>query len=211
MNEARRGFGLRDVFARAEEWAYYRPMNTKELAGTAMLSALAAVMEILPLDLRYPLPGRVSIDPVGIPIAVAAILYGPRAGVLAVGITGVAITARGNPIGAIFKMPAELSTAIPLAVVLLAFKDRISREPRTVWSAVGLSWCVAVTTRAVVMTPVIYFLFQLLFSYTPAETLPLLFPFQLFNILQGVINVIPAYLIVDRLPPDLKPAWLTQP
>ncbi len=61
------------------------------------------------------------------------------------------------------------------------------------------------------MTPLIYFLFQLLFSYTPAEALPLLFPFALFNLLQGVINVVPAYLIVDRLPPDLKPAWLTRP
>lgn len=173
-----------------------------------MLSAIAAIMEVLPLDLRYPLPGRVSIDPVGIPIAVAAILYGPRAGVLATGVTGVAIAARGNPIGAAFKIPAELSTAVPLALMLYALKDHFSRGGRATSFVVGLSWMVAVTTRVAVMTPVIYVFFQLLFSYASGEVLVLLFPFAIFNLLQGFLNVVPAYLIVDRLPPDLKPSWL---
>lgn len=186
-------------------------MDTKQLAGTAMLAALAAILEILPIDLSYPLPGRVSLDPVGVPIAIAAILYGPRAGVLAVGLAGVVITARGNPIGAAFKIPAELATAVPLAATMYAFRASLRRPGGASRLAVGLSWGVAVSTRAAVMTPVVYALFQLLFSYTPAAAAALLLPFAVFNVLQGVINVVPAYLIVDRLPPDLKPAWLAPP
>ncbi|MCJ2520758.1 MAG: ECF transporter S component [Candidatus Thermoplasmatota archaeon] len=184
-------------------------MNTKQLAGTAMLSAIAAIMEILPVDLRFPLlPFRISFDPVGIPIAVAAILYGPTGGLVSTGIAGVALIAHGNPIGAVFKVPAELSTVLPLAMTLYALRRGFSKGPRFRWFIVGLSWTIAIVMRITVMTPVNYYFLQLLYSVPGSFALSTLPFLAVFNLIQGIINVVPAYLIVDRLPPDLKPGWL---
>jgi riboflavin transporter FmnP len=175
-----------------------------------MLSALAAILEIFPVEIPFPLFPRLTVDPVGIPIAVAAILYGPSAGLIASGIAGAAITLRGNAIGASFKVVAEVSTSVPLALTLYALRGHLSKGGRRAWVAVGLSWAVAVTSRIAVMTVDNYLFLQVLLSFPVELVLALLPIIAIFNLLQGIINVVPAYLVVHRLPPDLKPEWLPQ-
>jgi riboflavin transporter FmnP len=175
-----------------------------------MLSAVAAILELVPLEIPFPLFPRLTIDPVGIPIAMAAILYGPSAGIVASGIAGATITLRGNPIGASFKVVAEVSTVVPLALTLYAFKGTLSKGGRSAWAIVGLSWAVAVAARVGVMTVDNYIFLQVLLLLPVEVVLALLPVVAVFNLIQGIINVVPAYLMVHRLPPDLKPEWLTK-
>ncbi len=58
------------------------------------------------------------------------------------------------------------------------------------------------------MTPFNY-VFLPFFYGTPLEAVRSLLPYlAVFNLVQGLLVVIPAFLFVARLPPDLKPAWL---
>ncbi len=185
-------------------------LTTKQLAGTAVLSAVAAVLEFIPADLYFPLFPRLTLDPVGIPIAIAAILYGPSAGFMASGIAGVVITARGNPIGAGFKFAAEIATVLPLATVLYLSKRRLARGGASTLLAVTIAWAAAVVCRVAVMTGYNYYFLPFFYGIPIAVVVGLLPVIAVFNGIQGLINVIPAYFVVDRLPPDLKPEWLTR-
>lgn len=174
-----------------------------------MLSALAAVLELFPFEIPFPIFPRLTIDPVGIPIAIAAILYGPSAGVVAAGIAGTVITMRGNPIGASFKVAAEVSTVVPLALVLYRMRDGLSRPLRRKL-IIGGALTTAVASRVLIMTGYNFVFLQVLLSIPVEVVMGLLPVVGIFNMLQGIINVVPAYLVVDRLPPDLKPEWLTR-
>ncbi len=186
-------------------------LSTKELAGTGMLSAVAALFEVLPFDLPFPLLPFLTFDPTGIPIAIAAILYGPSAGMVATGIAGIVIGAR-NPVGATFKTVAEFSTVVPLALVMHRFKRSLSRGGTTGWITVtGLTWVAAIGSRVAVMTLFNYAVLPIIIPSMANVIVFILVPIAVFNLIQGVLNVVPAYFVVDRLPPDLKPDWLSHP
>lgn len=186
-------------------------LTTRQLAGTAVLSAIAAVLEFLPIDLPFPLFPRLTLDPVGIPIAIAAILYGPSAGFMTAGIAGIVITARGNPIGASFKFAAEVATVVPLGAALYFSRKGFAKGGIALWLAVFVSWTLAIACRVAAMTGYNYYFLQVFYGIPEPAVAGLLPVIAAFNGIQGLINVIPAYLIVDRLPPDLKPEWLTKP
>ncbi|MFQ5552218.1 MAG: hypothetical protein ACE5EW_00595 [Thermoplasmata archaeon] len=185
------------------------PATPKEIAGIAALSAAASVLELLNIDVAFPLLPVISFDPVGIPIAIAAILYGPAGALVAVSIMGFTIAARGNPIGATFKTTAELSTAVPLALALAAFRGTLAKRGAGIWILLTIAASVAIVSRVAVMTPFNYVFLQQLRLLPEALVLDLLLPIGIFNAVQGVINLVPAFLIVTALPPDLRPSWLT--
>lgn len=186
-------------------------LTTRQLAGTAVLSAIAAVLEFLPIDLPFPFFPRLTLDPVGIPIAIAAILYGPSAGLVAAGVAGIVITARGNPIGASFKFTAEVATVVPLGAALYFSRKGLAKGGIALWLAVFVSWALAIACRVAAMTGYNYYFLQFFYGIPEPVVMGLLPLIAAFNGIQGLINVIPAYLVVDRLPPDLKPEWLTKP
>lgn len=184
-------------------------LTPKDIAGMATLAAVASVMEIFAFDLPIPFPfiPTLTFDPTGIPIAIAGILYGPLAAFVTAGIAGITIASR-NPGSAAFKTAAEMSTAVPLALVVWGFRGRIGSNPRGGLILLGLAGLVAIATRVLVMTG-FNFAFLALLTLVPAVVVPsLLVPLAIFNVAQGAINVIPAFLIVLGLPPDLKPSWL---
>lgn len=172
-----------------------------------MLSALAALLEVLPLDLRFPILPLLTFDPTGVPIAIAAILYGPSAGLAATGVAGIIIGVR-NPQGATFKTVAEMSTAIPLALVIYQFRRSYAKGGMARWTVVGVSWIVAVGSRVATMTLFNYAVLPVFVPSLVNSIVFLLLPIAAFNLIQGVLNVVPAYFVVDRLPPDLKPGWM---
>ena len=189
-----------------------RELGTKELAGTAMLSAMAAVLEAIPgFDVPFPFLANLTFDPVGIPIALAGILYGPTAGLAAAVIGGAPIVLRGRPDSASFKIVAEAATVIPLATVLWAGRKRLAQGGRPHWAVAGLAWTAAAGSRAGVMTAFNYAFLPLLFGLPEPFVRSILPLLAAFNAIQGLANVVVATLIVQRLPPDLKPEWFFPP
>lgn len=194
-------------------WRKAEALGTKELAGTAMLSALAALLEFLPMDLPYPLFPFVTLDPVGIPIALAGILYGPTAGLVTVGVGGLTIVLRSGDLpSASFKAVAEAATVLPLALILWSARGRLGRGGRGAWIVSGVAWTAAVTSRVAVMSAYNYYFLQVFPPHLSPEVALLLLPVLAgFNAVQGALNVVPAHYIASRLPPDLKPEWLSPP
>ena len=47
-----------------------------KVSVTALFAAFAAILEILPLDLRFPLYEKLTLDPTGIPLALALYMFG---------------------------------------------------------------------------------------------------------------------------------------
>ncbi len=176
----------------------------------AALAAMASFLEIIPFDLRVPFPllTFLTFDPTGIPIAVAAVLYGPLGAFVTVGIAGITIATR-NPVSASFKTAAEMSTAVPLALTLWGLRGRKREASSGTWALLGVAGAVAIVSRVGVMTGFNFVFLPLLLGIPEAVVLGrLLLPIAIFNAAQGVINIVPAYLIVRGLPPDLRPSWL---
>ncbi len=112
------------------------------------------------------------------------LFYGPVAGVYTSLIGCSIIFLRGNVPGGIFKLVAELATL--LGFVLL--------KKSVVWKSI-----LAITSRVAVMTVANYFLLQLFYKMPEPVVVGLLVPIALFNVVQALINIIPAYLIYLRL------------
>ncbi|MFQ6013221.1 MAG: hypothetical protein ACE5LS_06220 [Thermoplasmata archaeon] len=175
----------------------------------AALAAVTTFLEVIPFDLRIPFPllTSLTLDPTGIPIAVAAILYGPVAALITASIAGITIASR-SPFSAAFKTAAEVSTAVPLALGLWGLRGRLGGKGHGTWVLLGIAGAVAIGARVAAMTGFNWLFLPVFFGIPPVFVLGLLLPIAIFNAVQGVLNVVPAYLIVRGLPPDLKPAWL---
>ena len=96
---------------------------------------------------------------------------------------------RGNIPGGIFKLVAELATL--LGFILLK-KNIVIRS------------ILAATLRVTVMTGTNYFLLQLFYNMPETAVVGLLAPIALFNLIQVLINIIPAYLICMRISKSKK-------
>jgi riboflavin transporter FmnP len=166
---------------------FFRKIKTREVAAVSLLGALAALWEIIPgppFDIPFPLYPRISLDLTGIPMMISLLFYGPISGVYTSLIGCSIIFFRGNVPGGIFKLVAELATL--LGFVLLK-------------RSVVVRSILAVTLRAAVMTVTNYFLLQLFYKMPEPVVVGLLVPIALFNVIQALINIIPAYLIYLRI------------
>jgi len=120
---------------------------------------------------------------------ISLLSYGPIPGVYTSLIGCSLIFLRGNVPGGIFKLVAELATL--LGFVLLK-KNIVVRS------------ILAVTLRVTVMTATNYFLLQLFYNMPESVVVGLLVPIALFNLIQALINIIPAYLIYLRISKSKK-------
>jgi len=120
---------------------------------------------------------------------ISLLSYGPISGVYTSLIGCSIIFLRGNVPGGVFKLVAELATL--LGFVLLK-KSIVARS------------ILAVTLRVTVMTATNYFLLQLFYNMPESVVVGLLVPIALFNLIQALINIIPAYLICLRISKSKK-------
>jgi len=120
---------------------------------------------------------------------ISLLSYGPVSVVYSSFVECSIIFLRGNIPGGVFKLVAELATL--LGFVLLK-KGIVARS------------ILAVTLRVIVMTATNYFLLQLFYNMPESAVIGLLIPLGLFNLVQALINIIPAYLIYLRISESKK-------
>ena len=156
-----------------------------------MLGALAAASEAIkgpPFDIPFPLlPGVISWDLTGVPMMVSLLFTGSIGGVYTSVIGCSIIFLRGNIVGGIFKIVAELATILAFAAIR---------------RGVVTKSIAAVASRVLVMTIVNYFALPFFYPlYYPSEAavVGILLPLAVFNLTQALLNIIPAYIIYYRL------------
>ncbi|MCX8153923.1 MAG: hypothetical protein N3E52_05775 [Candidatus Bathyarchaeota archaeon] len=175
-------------------WHRLPKIRTKAVAAASLLGALAALWEIIPgppFDIPFPIYPRISWDLTGIPMMVSLFFYGPVAGVYTSLIGCSIIFLRGNVPGGIFKLLAELSTLLGFALL----------KKSIIWKST-----IAIASRVIVMTAANYYLLQLFYRIPEPVVVGLLVPIAIFNVTQGLINIIPAYLIYTRIAKARKPS-----
>jgi riboflavin transporter FmnP len=167
-------------------------IKAREIAAASLLGALAALWEIIPgppFDIPFPLYPQISLDLTGIPMMISLLSYGTVPGVYTSLIGCSIIFLRGNISGGIFKLVAELATL--LGFVLLK-NGMIAKS------------LLAITFRVAVMTVANYFLLPFFYSMPVSYAVGLLVPIAIFNLVQALINIIPAYLIYLRISKSKK-------
>ncbi len=137
-----------------------------------------------PFDVPFPPYPAISWDITGLPMMISLLLYGPVSAVYTCLVGCSIIFLRGNVYGGIFKIVAELAT-------ILAF-GLLKR-------GVVVNSATAVASRVGVMTIANYYLLQLFYGTPEPVVIGLLGPIGLFNIIQALVNIIPAYLIYLRV------------
>ena len=174
-------------------------LDTKKLALASMLGALAAASEVIkgpPFDVPFPLmpAGTVSWDLTGVPMMVSLLFTGPI-GALYTCVVGCSIILfRGNFLGALLKLSAELATILAFASIRKGFVTKS---------------IVAVTSRVIVMTLTNFLLLPLFYAWaSEAYVVSILFPIGIFNVTQALINIVPSYIIYYRLRDKWK-LWQT--
>ena len=173
-------------------------LDTKKLALASMLGALAAASEAIkgpPFDIPFPLlPGVVSWDLTGVPMMMSLLVAGPLAAVYTCVIGCSIIFLRGNVGGGLLKLIAELATILAFAAIR---KGIITKS------------IAAVTSRVLVMTAANFYLLPIFYVWaSEAYVVGILFPIGIFNAIQALINIIPAYIIYYRLR-DKWQVWRT--
>ncbi len=167
-------------------------VNTREVAAASLLGALAALWEIIPgppFDIPFPLYPQISLDLTGVPMMISLMSYGTIPGVYTSLIGCSIIFLRGNISGGIFKLVAELATLLGFVLVK---------------KGIIIKSVLAITSRVTVMTVANYFLLPFFYSIPEPTVTGLLVPIALFNLIQGLINIIPAYLIYFRVSKSKK-------
>jgi len=173
-----------------------------KVAATALFAAMAAVLEILPLDLAFPLYEKLTLDPTGIPLMLALYLFGFDVAAPAALITGIVIALprppfRGpNPVGAFFKSLAEIST--------LAGVCASRRLWRGKWLTLLASLSLGVAARAIVMTAACIALLPLFYCIPLTMVIGLGPVVAVFNVIQGSLNIVAGYLLYEALGKRLR-------
>ena len=187
----------------------YFSINAKMLAVTAVMAAIGAIFEFLPLDLPFPPLPFLTFDPSGIPTAIAALAFGPISGTLVAIVMTLTIFLRGNVLGSMFKFVAEFFTAIPLSIVLWIFRNKYKeRSHMYLQSMFLLGLIVGMVCRVATMALANYMLLPIFYGMPESAVVALLPMINFFNAIAALIAVVPAWIIVLVLPPDLKPEWL---
>ncbi|MFX0117233.1 MAG: hypothetical protein ACFFB3_21990 [Candidatus Hodarchaeota archaeon] len=170
------------------------------VAGTACLGALVVLSELFPIigitDIPFPLYGRLTFDPTGIPIMLALFLFGFVSGVATSLLAFIIISLRGNITGGVMKGLAE-----GLTVVGFALSYKLTKR---LWvgpiGGIGL--------RVAGMHLANWILLPLFYGIPEPVVLGLLPLIDLFNLIQGGINVSLALIISDIVPKELKPEYI---
>ncbi|AFN04413.1 ECF transporter S component [Pyrococcus furiosus DSM 3638] len=185
--------------------------NAREIAFTAIMTALALVFQVLPLKVRT--PWGMSIDLVAVPVVLLYLLFGFRTSMLGlVAVTfGLMIISGPNSlgIGPIMKFFATLSVLIGLI-----FAEKVDPERTIKYLLAG--FVVASVIRSVLMILLnyyfalpIYLKFVLGYDITSGQEIiriveemmhmPFWLAIALPNTIQTAVDVFVAYLVVGRV------------
>ncbi|MHA1617627.1 MAG: ECF transporter S component [Candidatus Njordarchaeales archaeon] len=186
--------------------------RTREIAITAVLTALSIALALSPMEYPFaPLP-FLKFDIAELPVLAVSAMLGPVYALLSTVILALFYVPR-DPIGALFKFLAILSTALPLSLV--TYVGLKSTRKKLIAYFMGI---ISIVTRSLIMTLANYVLIPILYiPGIPLETVASWFGMNLFtflgfiflfNIIQGAINVIPAVTLVLNLPREWAPNWL---
>lgn len=164
---------------------------SERISLTSLMAALAVLCEVLPLDVPFPLMTRLTFDPTGIPLAFLVLACGFKEGAIATLITALVISIPRppfkppNPFGALMKGLAELSTLVGIYIAISASKKDMKRTLAYAMLSGGM-------VRVIVMSIANFFLLPLFFRISQSVVLSLLIPIAVFNIIQGVLNIVGA-------------------
>jgi riboflavin transporter FmnP len=167
-----------------------RKIGTREIAASSLLGALSALWEIIPgppFDVPFPPYPKATWDITGVPMMIALLFYGPLCAVYTCFIGCSIIFFRGNVYGGTLKLIAELATIIGYALLRRNFLVDTAK---------------ATLSRVAVMTVANYYLLPIFYGKygtTPEAAAALLAPLAIFNFTQALINIIPAYIIYQRI------------
>ncbi len=178
---------------------------SKKLSLTAILTASAVILEILPIDIPFPLFSKLTIDITGVPLLLVLYLADLKSSIAATIFTGIAIALPRppfkppNPYGAFFKAIAEISTILGVWLFRKYWKNSEK-------SMVTLSFTGGSILRMIVMMIANYIFLPLFYGLPPRIVISIIPVVGIFNIVQAFINIILAYLVyraIKRRIPNL--------
>lgn len=168
-------------------------MNTREITGTAILSALVVVfdyaLKFAGMKIPFPIFPILKFDLDGIPIVLSLLLYGPYSAVTTCFVAFVAILSRsGDALSASMKALAEFATVLGMIPFYRINSNRLR------WLAV----IPGIATRVVVMAVATLAAWPLLFKSLNAVIA--FIPFSaLFNAVAAVIGIAGGFLVYEAL------------
>jgi len=168
-------------------------MNTREVTGTAILSALVVVfdyaLKFAGIKIPFPIFPILKFDLDGIPIVLSLLLYGPYSAVTTCFVALMAILARsGDALSASMKALAEFATVLGMIPFYKINSNRLR----------GLAVIPGMATRVVVMIVATLATWPLLFKSLNAVVAFL--PFSaLFNAVAAVISIAGGFLVYEAL------------
>lgn len=183
-------------------------MKSYEITAAAALAAISAALQIV--HVGWMSPWGMWIDLVAVSWIVAYFLYGGRTAFV-VSIVGAIIITFAAPstwLGAMIKWMATVPMfIIPIVMqktMRLQLKD--FRKPMLLVAAIGL----AVILRVLIVIPVnYYFAIPIWTGWTPLEAMEFVPWWAILgmNVIQGVLEVVLAWLLVFRFRLDRFSAW----
>ncbi len=168
-------------------------MNTREVTGTAILSALVVVfdyaLKFAGIKIPFPIFPILKFDLDGIPIVLSLLLYGPYSAVTTCFVALIAILARsGDALSASMKALAEFATVLGMIPFYKINSNRLR----------GLAVIPGMATRVVIMIVATLATWPLLFKSLNAVVAFL--PFSaLFNAVAAMISVAGGFLVYEAL------------
>ncbi|MHA2407556.1 MAG: hypothetical protein ACXACA_04240 [Candidatus Ranarchaeia archaeon] len=192
-------------------------LSTKSLAMIAALAAVASLLEIFPLEIPFWLLPFLDFNPSGIPVVLAGFVVGFYGAFLTSIVMSLTIAIRGNPLGGLYKFFAEISTVVPMIMVFWLGQRRSKHTTSNIvqgklknrWVICLLAITMGILGRIIIMTIMNFWSLQSVYGFPLDAALALLFPIAIFNVVQGLISIIPAIIFISRFPSDLKPEWLS--
>jgi riboflavin transporter FmnP len=174
-------------------------INTKTLAGTAMLAALVVVfdysMKYSGLKLPpFPWYTQLKFDFTGIPIVLSFLILGLVPGAFTSAIAFIAILARsGNVVSSLMKGIAEFSTILGMAIGFKLFNK---------FRTIG-SFSFGVASRVLIMICVnLMLIYAGIIALPPSYAdIPLVVALLMgaFNVVQGTISIVGGYSIYEAI------------
>ena len=172
---------------------------TIQIAGAAIFGALSIVLSFVAAFLpRY--MGFAYFDPVSIIWMLCFLIFGPLAGILCsiIGMVGLMPFDPFAPIGPFMKFAATIPMIIVPTLLLKLFKtDEDGSDKLKDPKAYGKTGIIAIIVRVAIMVPINIVVYTMMFG---SEGLEFWILFVIiFNILQGIWDLLIPYLIVFKL------------
>ncbi len=174
--------------------------TSKSISLIAIFGAIIGILEIFPIigitDIPFPLYPKLTIDPTGIVIILGYLILGFIPSLTLCGFALIFIGYR-NIFGAIFKVLSELFNLIGFAIgFTLNRKIKLKNE-------FIMPFIFGIIFRVILMHISNYFLLQIFYGIPPEVVIALLPIIDIFNTLQGSINMTIAPLIIRALPKEI--------